>query len=81
MERNQEEEKSLPISEENKSDAKQQDYDFMKNKDIQTLFEKLAQIEQLKLKIDRLKQTNSFEQMKNLDLIKMMRGTQYSSYN
>ena len=79
MERNQEEAKSLPITEENKSDAKQEDYDFMKNKDIQTLFEKLAQIEQLKLKLDKLKQTNSFEQIKNLDLIKMLRGTQYSS--
>ena len=54
MESNQEEAKSLPITEESKSEAKQEDYDFMKkmDKDLQTLFDKLAQIEQLKIKLD-----------------------------
>ena len=79
MESNQEEAKSLLVSEENKSDPKQEDYDFIKNQDLQTLFDKLAQIEQLKLKLDRFKQAKSFEQLMNFDLIKMLRGTQYSS--
>ena len=50
MESNQGEAKSLPITEESKSE----DYDFMKkmDKDLQTLFDKLAQIEQLKIKLN-----------------------------
>ena len=79
MESNQEEAISLPVSKENKSDVKQEDYDFMKNTDLKTLFDKLAKFEQVKLKLDRLNHTESFKQIKNFDLIKMLRGTQYST--
>ena len=79
MEGNQEEAKSLSISEEDKSDVKHEDEDFNKIKDLQTLFDKLSQNEQLMFKFDRLKSAKHFTQIKNIDLIKFLRGTQYSS--
>ena len=79
MESSQEETKTLFVSEENKIDTTQEDHDLKKIKDLQTLFDKLSKNEQLMLKLNALKHTKNFAQIKSIDLIKFLRGTQYST--
>ena len=79
MESNQEETKTLPVSEENKTNTEQEGDDLKKIKDLQTLFDKLSKNEQLMLKFDTLKETMNFAQIKSIDFIKFLRGTQYST--
>ena len=79
MESSQEETKTLPVSEENKTDVEQEDDGLKKIKDLQIFFDKLSKNEQLILKFNSLKETMNFCQMKSIDLIKFLRGTQYST--
>ena len=80
MESSQEETKSLPVSGESKTDVEQEGEDLKKIKDLQTLFDKLSKKnEQLMLKFNTLKETINFAQIKSIDLIKILRGTQYST--
>ena len=54
--------------------------DNIKNIQVpQTLAEKLSRIEKLILELDKLKRTKNLSQIKNIDLIKLLRGTQYST--
>ena len=50
-----------------------------KNQVPQTLIDKLLRIEKLMLELDKLKRTKNLSQIKNIDLIKFLRGTQYST--
>ena len=78
MESNQQRTKTLPAFEENKSDTIQEDdEDFKKIKDLKTLSAKLLRIEQFKL--DRLNDAKNCAQIKSIDLIQLLRGTQYST--
>ena len=52
---------------------------IMKNQVPQTLIDKLSRIEKLMLELDKLKRTKNLSQIKNIDLIKFLRGTQYST--
>ena len=52
----------------------------IKNNQVpQTLIDKLSRIEKLVLELDKLKRTMNLSQIKNIDLIKFLRGTQYST--
>ena len=80
MESNQEKTKTLPTFEEDKSDTIQEDdEDFKKIKDLKTLFDDLPRIEKLILNFDRLKEVKNFAQIKCIDLMQFLRGTQYST--
>ena len=50
-----------------------------KNQVPQTLIDKLSRIEKLVLELDKLKTTMNLSQIKNIDLIEFLRGTQYST--
>ena len=78
MESSQEETKSLLVSGESKANANQEADDLKKIKDLQTFFDKLSKNEKLMHKLNALKETNDFAQIENIDLIKILRGTQYS---
>ena len=58
---------------------KQEDDGLKKIKDLQTLFHKLSKNEKLILELNALKKTKNFAQIKSIDLIKFLRGTQYST--
>ena len=79
MESSKEETKTLLVSEENRTDATQEDNDLKKIKELQTLFKKLSMNEKLMLNLNTLKETKNFAQIKSIDLIKFLRGTQYST--
>ena len=79
MEKGQEETKIRSKSTKTRKDTKQKDNDLKKIKDLQTLFHKLSKNEQLLLKLNALKKTKNFAQIKSIDLIKFLRGTQYST--
>ena len=79
MEKGQEETKTLPISEENKTDTKQLGDDLKIIRCIQTLFDNLPNIEKLLFNLDRLKTIKNLAEIKSIDLIKLLRGTQYST--
>ena len=79
MESNQEETKTLPVSGENKIDAKQLGDDLKIIRCIQTLFDNLPNIEKLLSNLDRLKEIKNLAEIKSIDLIKLLRGTQYST--
>ena len=79
MESNQEETKTLPDSEENKIDAKEFEDDLKLIRCIQTLFDNLPNIEKLLFNLDRLKEIKNLAEIKSIDLIKLLRGTQYST--
>ena len=79
MENSLEETKSLPVSEENKTDAEQEGDVLKKIKDLQSFFDKLSKNEHLMLKFNTLKEKMNFSQIKSIDLIKFLRGTQYST--
>ena len=53
--------------------------DLKEIKDLQFLIDKLKINEELYRKINRLMNTNNFAQIKNFDVIKILRGTQYST--
>ena len=79
MESNQEETKSLLVSEESKTNAKQEGDNLKKIKDLQTFFNKLSKNQQFMLMFNRLINTKKFAQIKSIDVIKFLRGTQYST--
>ena len=70
MESSQEETKSLLVSGESKANENQETDDLKKIKDLKTLFDKLSKNEKLMHKLNALKETNNFAQIKNIDLIK-----------
>ena len=55
------------------------DDDIKKIQAPKTLVEKLSRIEKFIFDLDRLNRTKNLAQMKNIDLIKFLRGTQYST--
>ena len=71
--------KTLHKSNQVRKDTKQKDGDLKKIKDFQTLISKLSSFKKLIRKLDRLKEEKNFEQIKSIDLIKILRGTQYST--
>ena len=79
MESDQEETKSCRSSKSITKDKKQEDDGLKKIKDLQTFFDKLSKNEQLLRKFYRLKKRKVFAQIKSIDLIKFLRGTQYST--
>ena len=79
MESNQEETKCLPVSEENMTDADQKGDELKKIKDLQTFIGNLPNIEKLLFDHDRLKEIKNLKEIKSLDLIKLLRGTKYST--
>ena len=62
-----------------KQAAKPKVENIMKNQVPQTLIDKFSRIEKLMLELDKLKRTKNLSQIKNIDLIKLLRGTQYST--
>ena len=79
MESNQEETKTLPVSEEKKINGKEFEDDLKIIRCIQTLFDNLPNIEKLLFNLDRLKEIKNLAEIKSIDLIKLLRGTQYST--
>ena len=79
MESDQEETKTRHKSKKGRKETKQKDGGLKKIKDLQTLFDKFSRFEKLMRRLNRLKEGKNFAQIKSIDLIKILRGTQYST--
>ena len=80
MENCKEEVKACQIPTDDKQQVSEPKDDNIKKDQVpQTLIDKLSRIEKLILELDKLKRTKNLSQIKNIDLIKFLRGTQYST--